>query len=151
MALGNHSYTPWRSQPRAECRSPPKLPIPLAALTSNARPEVASIAVHQAVQVGEPGYLQVRANIVSNVIHCSKNTEPVGHRQGTGIPMEPRSPPRPKARVARKTTVRAPLGWTRPVPGTPARHRELQGGAGPRAHLPHPPASLLGYLLPTRP
>lgn len=59
---------------------------PPAALTSDARPEVASVAFHQAIQVGEPGYLQVRADIVPNIIHRSGNKGPLvmGWEPGTG-------------------------------------------------------------------
>lgn len=63
--------------------TPRVCPSPAATLTSNARPKVASVAFYQAVQVGEPGYLQVGANIVANVIHCPGNARSAPHRQGT--------------------------------------------------------------------
>lgn len=53
-------------------------------LTSNARPEVAGIAIHQAVQVGEPGYLQVGAYIVPDVTHGSGSTKSSGYQQDAG-------------------------------------------------------------------
>lgn len=71
---------------------------PLAALTSNARPEVASIALYQAIQVGKPGYLQIGTNIVPNIIHCSGNARPTGHRQGARDRAQlPSSAPKPGA------------------------------------------------------
>lgn len=81
-----------RSRPATRLRGPAQLGLtpsarpraPTATLTSDARPEVPGIALHQAVEVGEPGYLQVGADIVPNVIHRSGNERPTGHRQGTG-------------------------------------------------------------------
>lgn len=68
---------------RAHTHTGPRVcPSPTATLTSDARPEVAGVALYQTVQVGEPGYFQVGADIVANVIHCPGNARPSGHRQG---------------------------------------------------------------------
>ena len=131
--------------PPAGCRS---LPVsPPAALTSDARPEIASIALHQAIQVGEPGYLQVGANIVPNIVHCSGNKGPLVTGWVPG--MEPRSLPGHLSQGwVGKTTVRAPPGWTWPVqellPKT-GRPREKQGPG--LFHLTHQP--LCARLPPT--
>lgn len=85
-----HSWGP-RVCPSPEPRmvhimaGPRVCPSPAATLTSNTGPKVASVALYQAVQVGEPGYLQVGANIVANVIHCPGMQGPLltGRAPGT--------------------------------------------------------------------